>query len=93
MTEKDASLMTIKEFSSLTHTPIDTLKHYDRIDILKPAYVGENRYRYYRPEQALQLTRILFGVRSKTYLADIKKLLSENDLDVTMEMYRRIYSN
>ena len=93
MTEKDTSLMTIKEFSALTHTPIDTLKHYDRIDILKPAYVGENRYRYYRPEQALQLTRILFGVRSQTYLADIKKLLSENDLDVTMEMYRRIYSN
>ena len=47
MAEKDTSLMTIKEFSALTHTPIDTLKHYDRIDILKPAYVGKNRYRYY----------------------------------------------
>ena len=93
MAEKDTSLMTIKEFSALTHTPIDTLKHYDRIDILKPAYVGENRYRYYRPEQALQLTRILFGVRSQTYLADIKKLLSENDLGVTMETYRQIYGN
>ena len=93
MAEKDTSLMTIKEFSALTHTPIDTLKHYDRIDILKPAYVGENRYRYYRPEQALQLTRILFGVRSHTYLSDIKKLLSENDLDVTMETYRQIYGN
>lgn len=93
MPEKDASLMTIKEFSALTHTPVDTLKHYDRIDILKPAYVGENRYRYYRAEQALQLTRILFGVRSQTYLSDIKKLLSENNPNVTMDKYRQIYSN
>lgn len=93
MPEKDTSLMTIKEFSALTHTPVDTLKHYDRIDILKPAYVGENRYRYYRAEQALQLTRILFGVRSQTYLSDIKKLLSENNPNVTMDKYRQIYSN
>lgn len=93
MPTKDASLMTIKEFSALTHTPVDTLKHYDRIDILKPAYVGENRYRYYRAEQALQLTRILFGVRSQTYLSDIKKLLNENDPNVTMEKYRQIYGN
>lgn len=66
-------LITIKEFSKLTHTPIDTLKYYDRIDILKPALIGDNRYRYYKPEQAVQLTRIIFGVRSHMLLKDIKK--------------------
>ena len=53
---KKNNYLTIKEFSTLTHTPIDTLKHYDRIDLLKPAYIGENNYRYYLPEQAFLLT-------------------------------------
>lgn len=35
------NLLTIKEFSKLTHTTIDTLKHYDRIGILKPAYTSK----------------------------------------------------
>jgi DNA-binding transcriptional MerR regulator len=53
--------LTIRKFSELTHTTIDTLKHYDDIGLLKPARIGPNRYRYYLPEQSLELTRILFG--------------------------------
>lgn len=86
-------LLTIKEFSKLTHTPVDTLKHYDRIDILKPAYTGENKYRYYRPEQALQLTRIIFGVRSKALLTDIKKRMQTDDPQQAIDDYLHIYAN
>lgn len=92
MTVKDHTLLTIREFSRLTHTPIDTLKHYDRMALLKPAYVGENRYRYYRPEQALQLTRILFGVRAKAHLSDIKSLMEEEDPQRAIGQYREIYA-
>lgn len=53
--------LTIRKFSELTHTTVDTLKHYDEIGLLTPAYIGENKYRYYLPEQSLILTRILFG--------------------------------
>ena len=85
-------LLTIKEFSQLTHTPVDTLKHYDRINILKPAFTGENKYRYYRPEQALQLTRIIFGVRSKALLSDIKKQMQTDDPQQTINDYLDIYA-
>ena len=51
--------LTIRKFSELTHTTVDTLKHYDEIGLLTPAYIGENKYRYYLPEQSLILTRIL----------------------------------
>lgn len=71
---KKNNYLTIKEFSTLTHTPIDTLKHYDRIDLLKPAYIGENNYRYYLPEQAFLLTRILFGVKPKYFSVKSKVL-------------------
>lgn len=88
---KKRYLLTVKEFSELTHTSIDALKYYDRINILKPAMIGENRYRYYKPEQALQLTRILFGVRSQTHLSDIRETLLEDDPSKTVEKYQEIY--
>lgn len=87
------NFLTIKEFSLLTHTPIDTLKHYDRINLLKPAYVGENSYRYYRPEQTFLLTRILFGVKAKMRLADIRTSITCDDPEQTHMHYKKISKN
>jgi len=36
-----------------------TLRHYDDIGLLRPAWVGRNGYRYYEREQLLSLQRIL----------------------------------
>jgi len=36
-----------------------TLRHYDDVGLLKPAYVGSNGYRYYEQEQLLRLQRLL----------------------------------
>ena len=36
-----------------------TLRHYDAIGLLTPAYVGGNGYRYYEQEQLLRLQRVL----------------------------------
>ncbi|PXY31192.1 MerR family transcriptional regulator [Prauserella muralis] len=36
-----------------------TLRHYDEIGLLPPAYVGSNGYRYYEHDQLLRLQRIL----------------------------------
>lgn len=33
--------LTIRKFSELTHTTVDTLKHYDEIGLLTPAYIGK----------------------------------------------------
>jgi DNA-binding transcriptional MerR regulator len=85
------NLLTVKEFSKLTHTSIDTLKHYDRIGILKPAYTGENNYRYYRPEQSLLLTRIIFSTKAKATLAEIKNNINTDNPDKTVSHYEDIY--
>ena len=44
-------LLTISDFAELSRTTRDTLLHYDRFDLLKPAYRGENNYRYYSKNQ------------------------------------------
>lgn len=45
-------MLKIGEFSKLTKTTIKALRYYDKIGLLKPAFVdGENMYRYYTEEQ------------------------------------------
>jgi DNA-binding transcriptional MerR regulator len=44
----------------LSGVSVRTLHHYDEIGLLKPAYVGENGYRYYGREELLRLQQILF---------------------------------
>lgn len=90
---KKNNYLTIKDFSTLTHTPIDTLKHYDRIGLLKPAHIGENNYRYYLPEQAFLLTRILFGVKAKVLLSDIKSIILDDNPDKSYNHYIHINDN
>lgn len=87
------NFMTIKEFSKLTSTPVDTLKHYDRIDLLKPACIGENGYRYYQPQQANILTRILFSSRAHVTLKEIKETVIKDNPDDTMAQYIQIRQN
>ncbi|MDO4178604.1 MAG: MerR family transcriptional regulator, partial [Phascolarctobacterium sp.] len=86
------SYLSAREFSKLTHTPIDTIKHYDRIGILKPAFVGENKYRYYLPEQALELTRIIFSSRAKINLKSLQKVIKSNDCQSSINQYLEIYN-
>lgn len=85
--------LTIKEFSILTHTSIDTLKYYDRIGLLKPALIGQNKYRYYLPEQSLILTRILFDTRAKIPLKEIKDSLYNKNPDEVISHYESVYVN
>lgn len=50
---KKEYFLTSGEFAELCGTTKETLFHYDEIGILKPAWLGENRYRYYTPAQFL----------------------------------------
>ncbi|MEA3569084.1 MerR family transcriptional regulator [Paenibacillus phoenicis] len=50
----------ISEFSKLSQVPVKTLRFYDQLDLLKPAYKDQQSgYRYYTSEQLLVLHRIL----------------------------------
>ncbi|NKY85238.1 MerR family transcriptional regulator [Nocardia veterana] len=49
----------IAEVAKMSGVTARTLRHYDDIGLLAPAYVGSNGYRYYGEEQLLRLQQIL----------------------------------
>src|SRR5271156_3648160 len=60
---------------------VRTLRFYDQIGLLKPAYHGENGYRYYEEEQALILQQILFFRKLGFELKKIQQILERSDFD------------
>lgn len=72
---------TVKKLSKLSGVSIRTLRFYDTIGLLKPAYYGDNSYRYYEEEQILILQQILFYRELNFSLDDIRKILSSDDFN------------
>lgn len=64
-----------------------TLRHYDNIGLLPPAYMGANGYRYYEQEQLLRLQEILLMRELGMDLATIARVL-EGEVD-QLEALRR----
>jgi DNA-binding transcriptional MerR regulator len=73
---------TVKQLSDLASVSIRTLHYYDAIDLLKPAAVGENGYRYYGEAAVVRLQQILFFKELGLGLVDIKTILDRPDFDV-----------
>ena len=68
----------VKELSKLTQVSVQTLHHYDRIDLLKPSIRLGNGYRVYSEKDLLKLQQIIalkfFGFE----LSQIKALLTKD---------------
>jgi MerR family transcriptional regulator, thiopeptide resistance regulator len=72
---------TVKQLAKLSGVSVRTLHFYDEIGLLKPAYYGENKYRYYEAEQLLLLQQILFFRELGVPLNDIQRIMSSDDFD------------
>ena len=72
---------TVKQLARLSGVSVRTLHHYDEIGLLKPSFVGENRYRYYGREELLRLQDILFHRELGVPLQEIGKLLANEGHD------------
>ena len=72
---------TVKQLAVLSGVSIRTLHYYDEIGLLKPAYCGDNKYRYYEDEQLLLLQQILFYRELGFQLNDIQKVLCAECFD------------
>lgn len=83
---------TVKNLAKLSGVSVRTLHFYDEIGLLKPAYYGENNYRYYEEAQLLTLQQILFFRELGFQLGDIQRILSSPDFDKvsTLEAHRKI---
>jgi DNA-binding transcriptional MerR regulator len=66
---------TVKQLARLSGVSVRTRHHYDEIGLLKPAFTGENRYRYYGREELLRLQDILFHRELGVSLQEIALLL------------------
>lgn len=72
---------TVKQLSKLSGVSVRTLHHYDEIGLLKPARLGNNRYRYYEEPDVLRLQQILFHRELGFSLQEITELLDRPDFD------------
>lgn len=69
----------ISEFAKLRGININSLRYYEKIGILKPAYVDENtNYRYYSSEQLVLLNKIILCIQLGISLKEMATYIDEN---------------
>jgi MerR family transcriptional regulator, thiopeptide resistance regulator len=72
---------TVNQLAQLAGISVRALHHYDEIGLLKPAFTGENRYRYYGEDELLRLQQILIHRELDIPLAEIAALLDAPGFD------------
>lgn len=77
MSANDRKTYTVKEVAKLSGVSVRTLRFYDEIGLLKPAFYGDNGYRYYEKEQLLTLQQVLFYRELGFELAMIQKIIAD----------------
>jgi len=84
-------MITIKEFAALCDCSTQTLRYYDKIDLLKPVKVDQwSGYRYYTKSQAIDFVKIKNLQAADFTIKEIKKLLSLSDTQVYEAFDRKI---
>ena len=75
--------LSIGEMAKMNHTTISTLRLYDEMNLLKPAYVNkETNYRYYDIKQNARLDLIQYMKELQMNLKEIKELLDKEDVNL-----------
>ncbi len=70
---------TISEFAKLRDININSLRYYEKLGLLKPAYMDEkNGYRYYSAEQVSLLNKIILCIQLGIPLKEMVKFLDED---------------
>lgn len=72
---------TVKQLAELSGVSPRTLRFYDEINLLNPAYYAENGYRYYGKKEMLRLQQILLFRTMGFKLDKIQEIISANDFD------------
>lgn len=80
---------TVSEFAEALGTTKDTLLHYDRIGLFRPAYVAENGYRYYAPKQIWLFTQIQNLKKMDIGLRDIGEYMNTRTPDSYVDLLHR----
>lgn len=82
------TLYSIGEIAKLFHMNIRTLRYYDDIGVLKPAFINqETGYRYYSTEQFERLNTIRYLRALDVPLAKITEFFEEKDVDMILSLF------
>lgn len=76
----------IGQISKLYKISTDILRHYDKIGLVSPDFVGENGYRYYSKKQIWKLNTIRNFRNLGISLKDIKEFLDERNIKSAEEI-------
>ena len=83
--------MTIKEFAKLCNCNPQTLRYYDKEDLLKPQTVDSwTGYRHYSEEQALDFVKIKNLQEADFSIKEIKELLTKSDEEIYQAFSEKI---
>jgi DNA-binding transcriptional MerR regulator len=82
--------LSIGQMAKLNHTTVATLRLYDKMGLLKPAYVDENtNYRYYSIPQSAVLRAIQYNKELGVTLKEIQHFIETSDYRVVEETYEQ----
>lgn len=77
---------TAGQLAKLFAIPKQTMEYYDKMGILKPAYIAENGYRYYATQQYLTLEIIVFLRKMDIPVADIKAFVENKSHEEALKL-------
>ncbi|MEU6970671.1 MerR family transcriptional regulator [Kitasatospora aureofaciens] len=82
----------IAEVARMSGVTARTLRHYDEIGLLPPAWIGSNSHRYYEERQLLQLQQILVLRALGVGLAEIARIIGDqvDELESLRSHHRRL---
>lgn len=89
MVQESSEFISITQMAKLRGVTTETLRHYDRIGLLKPDHLGKNRVRYYSVLQYEKLGTIRELEQIGLSLKDIKKYLNQRNLDTSYELLKK----
>ncbi|PEJ60572.1 hypothetical protein CN692_00330 [Bacillus sp. AFS002410] len=88
------NLYTIKQAAEKVSTTSETLRHYDRIGLVKPCHKDElTGYRYYSEQELVQLQTIELLKTMDLTLTEIKDILQQNDLPKVIALLKQAEIN
>lgn len=90
--EEKENLLSISEMAKLRKVTTETLRHYDRIDLFKPAYIDpDSGYRYYSIAQYEKLGTIKELRQLGMGLEEIKEYFSDRNVRKSMELLKKYH--
>lgn len=88
--QKNKKFFSISQTAKIANVTTETLRHYDRIDLVKPCKVDEwTGYRYYSEQEIVRLNTIRTLRCMDMPLSEIKKILSYDDFGKIIESLKQ----